>query len=385
MVSLFVAIFVASLEVRIGAPVLLMTTHNYTNLVAFNANTGAFITSQLLDLSHHSRHLDLPGYVKNNELQFRSIVPIDGRIAVANGQYSAPFIATFECSTNPGWKLNSYFANNTEYIRHPYGLAFDSTRRWWIFSTQDTGSVFIYDEHGSPLSLPGMQEHYPGALFTLVNGTNGIHMDTYLNHSSPPFSDESKKERKHDKRLLRGMYGLRGVCVDEQLGLIFVALELFGTIAVFDMEQNFTNVYNISFDGNAVVAPISVVNGAPYFPLTLFVSERHHDNGVYAVRYTKHGYSIWWQAERSPLLHHATGIAVSADSLFVVSQGKKSILRYNPYSGRYISRLVHFEDDNPSHIVTHHGIGKLDNPIDNRVTLGEQLLFTPSSDLCAVR
>ena len=75
---------------------------------------------------------------------------------------------------------------------------------------------------------------------------------------------------------------------------------------------------------------------------------------------------------------------MSADSLFVLSQGKHSILRYSPYSGRYLGRVVHFENINPSHIISHKGIGKVGNPVESRITLGEQLLYVPSGHSCAI-
>ena len=171
--------------------------------------------------------------------------------------------------------------------------------------------------------------------------------------------------------------------MDSEQGLIFVAAEILGNILVFDLENEFENVFNISFPRKHT-APISVVNGAPYFPGTVFVTDRNHNDGVYAVRYSRSGYSIWWQAEKSPLLHHATGIAVSSDSVFVISRNKQRILRYSPYSGHYLGEVVHFSSSNPSGIITHKDIGKVGNPVFGRDTLGEQLLYVPSHTPCTV-
>lgn len=91
------------------APVLLMTTHNYSNVIAFNANTGAFITTSLLDL-HYQKHLDLPKLEEKGSIQFRAIISRDfNEITIANGQAKHSFFATFECNRVPGWKLSSYF------------------------------------------------------------------------------------------------------------------------------------------------------------------------------------------------------------------------------------------------------------------------------------
>eukprot|EP01083_Nonionella_stella_P101758 288768_1 len=380
----FVAIFVASLELHLAAPVLLMTSHDYTNVVAFNANTGQIITTALLDLSYPQKRLDLPKYVKENKIQFRSIITRNyNQITVVNGHHSIPFIATFDCTPRPGWRLHSYFANNSKYLAHPYGLTWYETRQWWLFTTQDTQSLFIFTEDGKPVSLPGMMQHFPGAVFTLINGTNGLHMDTYL-PNIVPFINETKKERHADLKKKSQIMGLRGVAVDAQYNLIFVAAEILGKVLVFDIDANFTNVYNISLGLNDKFSPISVVNGAPYHPYTLFITERKHNNGIFAVRYSKTNYEMWWQAEKAPQLQHATGIALSPDSLFVLSQDTHTILRYSPYSGHYIGLVSHFVNNNPPAIITHKGIGKVRNPVESVRTLGEQLLYIPSGKRCTV-
>merc|ERR1712154_249312 len=108
----------------------------------------------------------------------------------------------------PGWKLNSYFLNGSETTHHPYGLAWDSVREWWLFTTQNTASVFVYDALGRPVELPGMKLHFPGAVFTLLNGTDGaVHMDTYIPHSVP-FSMESHHQKKEDLKDLTPNNGL---------------------------------------------------------------------------------------------------------------------------------------------------------------------------------
>ena len=384
-----VVVFVASLEIRMKAPVIIMTAHDYPNVIAFNANTGAFITTQLLDLSYQ-KHLDLASYVKDEKIQFRSMVQKDNEIVVTNGQTKSSFIASFICNdAASGWKLDNYFPfqNDTdtmEFIDHPYGLTWDSKHKWWIFTTQSTSSLFIYDEKGKAVTnLNGMRQHFPGAVFTLINQTNGIYLDTFMPNIKA-FQDETKGEKKWDLKSKASSYGIRGVAVDIEYGLIFIAVEIFGKILVYDIDKNFTNTYNITIcDNPKDCEPVSVLNGDPYFPLTLFITERKNSNGIFAVRYSKHGYSMWWQTTSFEQLQHATGIAVSADSLFVLSQGKHSILRYSPYNGKYLGRVVHFENSVPSGIISHKGIGKVGNPVESRTTLGEQLLYIPSG-ACAV-
>ena len=241
-------------------------------------------------------------------------------------------------------------------MQHPYGLAYDSAHDWWLFTTQDTSSLFVFSAQGQPLSLDGMTGAYPGSVLTLSNNASDL-------------SDG----------------GLRAVAVDAQLGLVFVAAESLSTVLVLDSNGRFENLYNISLGREAArTRPISLVLGAPYFEATLFVTDRASDEGVYAVRYDRQGYSLRWRAQANPMLSHATGLAVAADSLFVISQGKRTILRYSPFTGRYIGQVVHFGMDNPSGIITHRDIGKVTNPVFNRVTLGEQLLYIPAGKLCTV-
>eukprot|EP00483_Globobulimina_turgida_P004427 UN04436 len=150
------------------------------------------------------------------------------------------------------------------------------------------------------------------------------------------------------------------------------------------MNHNFKNTYNISCGSVEQLSPISVLNGAPYFVDILFITERLHNNGICAVRYTQTGYSILWKAEKFKGLQHATGIALAPDSLFVLSQDTHSILRYSPYSGHYLGLVVNFGNKDLSGIITHKGIGKVNNPVESSRTLGEQLLYIPSGKTCTV-
>ena len=123
-----------------------------------------------------------------------------------------------------------------------------------------------------------MKLHFPGAVFTLLNGSNGrVQMDTFIPHSVP-FSLETHHEQKEDLKVKTPSNGLRGIAVDSELGLVFVAAEILGNVLVFDMNNRFENVYNISLPGGKTkgVAPISVLNGSPYFRNTLFVTEKNH-------------------------------------------------------------------------------------------------------------
>merc|ERR1712176_1165389 len=112
-----------------------------------------------------------------------------------------------------------------------------------------------------------MKLHFPGAVFTLLNGSNGVlQMDTFVPHSAS-FEMESHRQQKQDLKVKTPRDGLRGIAVDSEQGLIFVAAEILGNVLVFDMNNRFENVYNISLPGGKKkgVAPISVINGAPYF------------------------------------------------------------------------------------------------------------------------
>ena len=58
------------------APILIMTAHDYSNMVVFNANTGAFITTELLDL-YHQQDLDFPKMAEANTIQFRGMLTVN--------------------------------------------------------------------------------------------------------------------------------------------------------------------------------------------------------------------------------------------------------------------------------------------------------------------
>lgn len=145
-----------------------------------------------------------------------------------------------------------WLQNESLFAAHPYGLAWDSVREWWLFTTvcslccqHITGttvfreSVFTeshsktqplcsfttqwvfpwnYREwsyvHISTLNSPLLSStnfdclsmirlHFPGAVFTLLNDSDGdIRMDTFIPHSVP-FALESHHRQKEDLKVKR--------------------------------------------------------------------------------------------------------------------------------------------------------------------------------------
>lgn len=101
--------------------------------------------------------------------------------------------------------------NESVFAAHPYGLAWDPVHEWWLFTTQNTASLFIYDAVGYPVELPGMKLHFPGAVFTMLVGNDGqLQMDTFI-PDSLPFALEPHKEQKQDLKVKTPNNGLRGI------------------------------------------------------------------------------------------------------------------------------------------------------------------------------
>lgn len=180
-------------------------------------------------------------------------------------------------------------------------------------STQDTQSVLLYDAIGNPVangSGNGLNGDYPGAIVTYGEyNENGD--------------------------------GVRGIAIDNINGLLFVAEENFNVVLVYDINNKFKNVYNIT-NGKSSFKPIAIEYNSDYFESIVFVGDDDKDL-VYAFKVTRDGYSIFWTSESNDNLDHPAGIAVSNDVLYVVSQNAGRIVRYDPSNGNYEKTIVNFK------------------------------------------
>ena len=115
------------------------------------------------------------------------------------------------------------------------------------------------------------------------------------------------------------MRGLRGVAIDSELDLIFVASPDTNQVLVFvaDIEREFENVYNVTLDDNDS-EPISVLLDVDRN--VLYISDRIN-NKVFAYDYHQTGVSLKWVTKFNEWLQHPTGLAIDGQHhLFVISQ-----------------------------------------------------------------
>ncbi len=63
-------------------------------------------------------------------------------------------------------------------------------------------------------------------------------------------------------------------------------------------------------------------------------------------KYSRNGASLLWKSEKNDNLNHPAGIALSEDTLFVVSQNENRIVRFDPVDGSYQKTLLNFGDEN---------------------------------------
>jgi len=123
-------------------------------------------------------------------------------------------------------------------------------------------------------------------------------------------------------------HGIRGICSDQN-GLIYIAVETLNCICVYDMNQNFTKISEITWSDKA--DPIGVRAGYPYHLNTIFVGDGNDDR-VYAFdiswKNNKFSFKKVWKSKSLKDLNHPAGIAVSKDAIYVNSLKKKTKNRY---------------------------------------------------------
>jgi len=138
-----------------------------------------------------------------------------------------------------------------------------------------------------------------------------------------------------------GSDGIRGICSDDN-DLIYVAVETLNCVLVYDMNKDYKNVYNITWSKHA--DPIGVREGSPYYPNYLFVGDANN-NSIIAFKVSNNGFEQLWVSQHTTDLDHPAGIAVGPDAIYVVSQNKNRILRFDPLKGTYLKTLVDFSND----------------------------------------
>lgn len=109
-------------------------------------------------------------------------------------------------------------------------------------------------------------------------------------------------------------------------------------VLVYSIEDGFANLYNISYAAKAEPIGLSIDTTNR----VLFVGDNSYD-AVYAVEYDMSGFKVLWKTDKTKHLSHPAGIAVNGQFVFVVSQKKKRILRFDKETGKYVDKLVDFK------------------------------------------
>ena len=108
-------------------PVIYMTTHNYSNIIAFNGNDGKLLTHSFLDMSNFS-HL-----IKKGDVRMRGIMLENNHFLVVNAHHKHSFIAKFLCcnlikndnNSNPtDYEICKKHSKKTK--NSPFGIPFQS-------------------------------------------------------------------------------------------------------------------------------------------------------------------------------------------------------------------------------------------------------------------
>ena len=144
------------------------------------------------------------------------------------------------------------------------------------------------------------------------------------------------------------MKGVRDIEVDPVNGLIFVAEETLKMVLVYSINDDYTNSFNISYGTSDTEAePIGLAIDTEHHANVVFVGDNGYD-AVFAFKYEAlsdgdgYLYHLLWKTEPLDYLKHPAGIAVHGDSVYVVSQKRNLILRFDAESGKYIDAFVDF-------------------------------------------
>ena len=245
---------------------------------------------------------------------------------MVNGDDNHTFIAIFRCDhTHNQWQLTHYFANNTiEGLIHPYGISWYSKNQWYVITAQNPDFVFILD-----ISYEIIEK---------------IQARSTMNTNQ---SDHK---------------GLRGVAVDNDMDLIFIASPDTNNVLIFDIENEFNNTYNITLSNEDETEPISVLIDEN----VLYVTDRLNSK-IYAFHYSKNSYYLKWISTDYVWMQQPTGLALNGNSLFVISQTFDKILVYNIKNGLYKGEFANWRTSLTG------------------IDQGEQLLFVNSHSDCAVK
>merc|ERR1712098_503188 len=241
-----------------------------------------------------------------------------GQLVAVNGNNNDTFIGVFQCHPNRDkWEMVGFYPQLQVFgLIHPYGVDYYHKFGLYIVSVQSTNCIFVLDK-----------------------GMNLVHK---ICTDIPP------------------LIGFRGLAVDSNLDLIFVASPDSTNVLVFDIGKGFENTFNISLPLKHN-KPISVILDEE--ENVLFVSDRENHK-IFAFDYWSNGTALKWTSQQNSWLKRPTGLALQGGELFVIAQKINKILVFSSENGRYLSELASWKK--------------------YEMEQGEQLLFIKKGQQCAL-
>lgn len=220
-------------------------------------------------------------------------------------------------------KFNGYFTkydiSSNSGLFNPYGISVylsENVKNGFLYaSAYDTQSLLLYDSNGNPDDSITKESEYPGAIKTYgkFNETNNL--------------------------------GIRSIEIDTDNGLLFVAIETFNQILVYDINNDFKNIFNIT-NGDSTFKPLYMTYNGTMYKNILFVTDDGKDY-VYAFEIDPNNneYSLKWTSEKTGQLTQPAGIAIAPNGVYVVSRGEFKIVEFDPDTGDYNRQLIYFDGD----------------------------------------
>ena len=192
---------------------------------------------------------------------------------------------------------------------HPYGIRTDNNGNLYC-TTQDTQSLLLYLSNGKPDTKTPSNNIYPGSVVTYG-----------------PYNENGD--------------GVRDVAIDTVNNLIFVAEEELKMVLCYDISNNYTNIFNISYGKDA--EPIGLKINQKLFSNTIFVG----DNGINAVLAFSYEpklkqFKQLWQTKSNKDLTHPAGIDINEQYVFVVEQNNNLIMQFDAKTGEYVKNFADF-------------------------------------------
>lgn len=298
---------------------LVLSFINTDNLYALDAANGDTESAELLNLG------------KAKHAQFRGIQFYNNSLYVSGVDGNKSYIGRWQCkniSVDQTLPFDEYFSKHnkttnldglidpTEIIIHKT----DSVADGFLYTyANTTRSLLLYNSSGKPdINANGLNGNYPGSIASYYLKSNN--------------TSNNKKAVANS-----------GMALNDDLNLLFVSNPYANKIMVYDTNDEFNNVYNIS-NNVSTFLPNKIEYNGDYYKNVIFVGDTD-SNKIYAFNVTKNSYSLYWEASQKNELKKPTGMVVTQNILYVISQKTFSIVQFKPDTGKFIKRLIYFQEN----------------------------------------